>query len=114
MKIFIGILAGIINGMFSTGGGMILVPALIYILNMEDIKARATSIFCIIPIVIINIIFYNAKKIDIGNKVILLCAIGGIIGGYIGSKLLVRLPQKMIKIIFTIFIIYAGFKFIIA
>ena len=46
-KMIIGILAGIISGLFSTGGGMILVPAFIYLLKLDATKARGTSIFCI-------------------------------------------------------------------
>ena len=57
-KVIIGLLAGIISGLFSTGGGMIVVPAFIYLLNMEDKKARGTSIFCILPMVVTSGIFY--------------------------------------------------------
>ena len=57
-KIIIGMIAGLISGIFSTGGGMILVPALIYILKMDNVKARATSITCILPMVITSSIFY--------------------------------------------------------
>ena len=46
-KIFIGFMAGVISGLFTAGGGLILVPAFMYMLKMEPKKARATSIFCI-------------------------------------------------------------------
>ena len=108
-KMIIGILAGTINGLFSTGGGMILVPAFIYILKMEDIKARGTSVFCILPMVITSSIFYQ-KFNYINWNISILCAIGGTIGGYIGAKLLNKLPEKIIKIFFTIFLLYAAFK----
>ena len=54
----IGILAGIINGIFSTGVGMLLVPLFMYILKMEDKKLRGTSIFCILAMVITSSFFY--------------------------------------------------------
>ena len=44
-KISIGLIAGIISGLFAAGGGMIVVPALIHIFKLEDAKARATSVF---------------------------------------------------------------------
>ena len=56
-KMIIGILAGIISGLFSTGGGMILVPAFIHLLEIENTKARRTSIFCILPMVITRSFF---------------------------------------------------------
>ena len=57
-KASIGLLAGIVSGLFSTGGGMILVPAFIYLLEMEDTKSRGTSVFCILPMVITSSFFY--------------------------------------------------------
>lgn len=108
-KIIIGILAGIVSGLFATGGGMILVPAFIHLLNIEDKKARGTSVFCILPMVVTSSIFYyQGNYID--WKVAFLCAIGGTVGGYIGAKLLKKLPAKTMKIAFTIFLIYVSFK----
>ncbi len=108
-KVIIGILAGIISGLFSTGGGMILVPAFIYLLNLEDTKARGTSVFCILPMVVTSSFFYY-KGNYIDWKVAIFCAIGGAIGGYIGAKLLKKLPEKVLKISFTVFLIYVSFK----
>ena len=108
----VGILAGIISGLFSTGGGMILVPAFIYLLKLDNTKARGTSVFCILPMVVTSSFFYY-KENFIDWKVAILCAIGGAIGGYIGAKLLKRLPVKILKIAFTIFLIYASYKMLI-
>ena len=107
----IGLLAGVISGLFSTGGGMILVPAFIHLLNMEDTKSRGTSVCCILPMVITSSFFYY-KGNYINWKVAILCAIGGSIGGYIGAKLLKRLPEKTLKIVFTMFLIYMSYKMI--
>lgn len=110
-KIIIGLLAGFISGFFSTGGGMILVPSFIYILNEKADISRATSVFCILPMVITSSFFYY-KNNYIDWKVGLLCASGGIIGGYIGAKLLKKLPDYIFKIVFTGFLIYVAFKMI--
>lgn len=110
-NIIIGLLAGIVSGLFSTGGGMILVPAFIHVLNIEATKARGTSVFCILPMVITSSFFYY-KSNFIDWKVAILCAIGGTVGGYIGAKLLKKLPEKVMKIAFTIFLIYVSYKMI--
>ena len=110
-EIIIGTLAGIISGLFSTGGGMILVPAFIYILNIEATKARGTSVFCILPMVLTSSLFYY-KSNFIDWKISLLCAIGGTIGGYIGAKLLKKIPEKIMKIVFTVFLIYISYRMI--
>ncbi|MGN1269493.1 MAG: sulfite exporter TauE/SafE family protein [Clostridia bacterium] len=77
-RILVGFSAGIISGLFTSGGGLILVPAFLYMLKMEPKKARATSIFCILPMVIITAIFYGQSNL-INWHTGILCAIGGII-----------------------------------
>ena len=94
-KIIIGLLAGFISGLFSTGGGLILVPAFTYLLKLDTVEARATS-------------FFYAKNKYIDWKLGFLCAIGGIIGSYIGSKILSKIPTFILKIAFTIFLIYVA------
>lgn len=111
-KGIIGFFAGLVSGLFATGGGLILVPAFVYLLKESEAKARATSIFCILPLVIISgISYYTNNYIDweVGIK----CAIGGIIGGILGAKLLKRIPDYILKISFTIFLIYVSVKMII-
>ena len=110
-KISIGMIAGLISGIFSTGGGMILVPALIYILKMDNVKARATSITCILPMVITSSFFYagnNYLNWNIGLQ----CALGGIIGGVIGAKCLKKIPDFILKLSFAIFLSYMAIKMI--
>ena len=110
-KILIGFFAGIISGLFASGGGMILVPAFIYLLKMSEVESRATSVICILPMVVTSGIFYYTNDY-IDWKIGMLCAIGGVIGGIVGAKLLNKLPTKYLKIAFTIFLIYASYKMI--
>ncbi len=111
-KILIGISAGVICGMFASGGGLILVPIFAYIMKLSEKESRATSLFCILPMVIVTAIVYSKSNFmdwNIGIK----CAIGGIIGGIIGSKLLNVIPDKYLKIFFIIFLFYAGINIIL-
>jgi hypothetical protein len=110
-KIIIGLCAGVVSGLFATGGGMIVVPALVYLLGLEEGKARATSLFVILPMVIISGIFYF-KNNYINWKIGILCAIGGMIGSFLGSKFLKKIPEIYLKISFTIFLIYVSIKFL--
>lgn len=110
-NIVIGIMAGLISGFFSTGGGMLLVPTFLYLYKLEDRKARATSSVCILPMVLTSGIFYYQNNY-IDWKIALLCATGGIIGGYIGAKLLKNLNEKYFKLAFIIFLIYTSIKFL--
>lgn len=111
-KINIGLISGFITGLFATGGGTLLILAFIYFFKMGEKEARATAICCVLPATIISFIFY-AKKGALDIKLSILCAIGGIIGSIIGTKLLSKLSDRILKICFTIFLIYVSIKFII-
>lgn len=111
-KILIGIIAGFISGLFAAGGGMIIVPAFVHIFKLDEAEARATSVFAILPMVITSgLFYYNNNYVDwtLGIK----CAFGGIIGGFIGAKLLRKLSDKVLKMIFIIFLTYVSIKMII-
>jgi len=110
-NIIIGSLAGLTCGIFGTGGGMILVPSMVYILKINPKKARATSLCCMLAMVIASSIFYY-KNNYINWKIGLLCAVGGIGGGYLGAKLLRKVPDYILKIAFICFLIYASYNMI--
>lgn len=110
-KILIGFIAGMISGFFTAGGGLILVPAFIYMLKMEPKKARATSIFCILPMVITTAFFYSNNNL-INWKTGIYCATGGIAGGFVGAKLLNKVSDKYLKVAFAMFLLYASYNMI--
>lgn len=75
-KTLIGLIAGVVTGLFGSGGGMILVPAFTFILKLGEKESRATSVFCILPMVCTSSIFYfNSSYIDL--KTGIFCAIRG-------------------------------------
>ena len=112
-KMIIGLSAGLVSGFFATGGGMIVVPALVYLLNQDEKTARATSVFVILPMVVTSGIFYY-KNNYIDWKIGILCAIGGIIGGFLGAKYLKKIPDKILRLAFIIFLVYVSAKMIMS
>ena len=110
-KISIGFAAGLICGLFSTGGGMIMVPGFMYILNKEPKLARATTSICILPMVLVSSFFYY-KNDYINWNLSILCSIGGILGGIIGAYLLQIVNDKYLKAVFIIILIYTSIKMI--
>lgn len=108
----IGFISGIISGLFGAGGGMILVPAFSFLNKMEEKEARATSIFCILPLVITSCIIYM-KNQNINWNIGIKTAAGGIIGGIIGSILLKKLDNKILNILFVIFLLYVSIRMVI-
>ena len=107
-----GLLAGIVSGFFGAGGGMILVPFMTLVLKNEEVESRATTILCIFFMVLTSSFFYY-KENSVDWIVAIKCAVGGIIGGVIGSKLLINLDKKVLKIFFVVLLIYSGIKMII-
>ena len=108
-KILIGFISGIFSGLFASCGGMMLLPACIYFFKLDEKEARATTIFCILPMVLTTAYFYS-KNYQINWNVGIKVAIGGVIGAFLGTKLLQKLDNKWLKIVFIIFLFYAIFN----
>ena len=105
--VILGAITGFLSGLFASGGGLIAVPGLVYFVHTGEKEARAIAIFSILPMVLTSMIFYNrAGNIDF--KMGILCGIGGLVGGYIGAKLLKKINDKYLSLIFIIFLIYAA------
>ena len=105
----VGFIAGIISGLFASGGGLVLVPAFCFFCGMDEKKSRGTSIFCVLFLVIVSgLIYFKGNFIDWGVGI--KCALGGVVGGWIGSKLLKRLNEEALKAIFIVFLGYVSIK----
>lgn len=89
------------------GGGLILIPLYNKLFSSDEKETRSTTIFCILPMVITTSIIYGNSNF-INLELAIYCSIGGIIGSFIGSKLLMKLNSKYLKLIFILFIIYSG------
>lgn len=109
--ISIGIITGFINGLFGSGGGTIVVPALVFFLGINDYKAHATAISIILPLSIISTIIYLSNK-SINLKIALPVAIGGVVGSFIGAKTLNKIPINILRKIFGSVIIYTAIRMI--
>ncbi len=106
-KAFIGFITGVLCGLFSSGGGLILVPYISNFFNKNEKEARAISIFCILIMVVTSIIVYhNFERPDL--KIAIYSAIGGVIGSIIGTKILEKISDKILTAIFILFTIYAA------
>lgn len=108
----IGIITGLINGLFGSGGGIILVPCLVFIMNIEDHKAHATAISIILPISIISsLIYYRYNIVDFSLS--LKVAAGSVTGALAGSYLLNKISVNILRKIFGIFMIIAAIRMVL-
>ena len=103
--IFLGIAAGALSGLVGVGGGIIIVPALIYILEMNQMQAQGVSLAVLLmPVGFLGVWnYYQAGNIQF--SIALLIALGFVFGSYFGSKLALQLPDYKIKFIFALVIL---------
>ena len=110
--LLVGLIAGAMSGLVGIGGGIIIVPVLVYFLNFNQQQAQGTTLFMFLfPIGILGVMnYYKAGYVDI--KTALIVGSTFIIGSYFGSKLAISLDQKTVKQIFGVIIVLLGFKMI--
>ena len=106
----IGVVAGFANGLFGSGGGTIVVPAMERFLKIEPHKAHATAIAIILPLSILSMFM---KNLDVQWFNVIVLSIGGMVGGFIGAKLLNKISDKWLHKIFGAFMILAAVKMIL-
>ena len=110
--ICIGLLAGVLNGLFGAGGGSLVVPAMEKFLDMDEKKSHATAIAIILMMSVVSSVAYIYKGyFDV--RLWLNVSIGGIIGGFVGAKILGKIPKKWLKIIFGGVICVTAIKMIL-
>lgn len=106
-----GSIIGFLNGFFGGGGGMVCVPILEKVLNLENKKAHATAIAVIFPLSLVSASIYVFNGY-IQSLPLLSIGAGVVAGGIIGSFALKFLPPKAIRIIFAIIMFAGGIKLI--
>jgi len=113
--LLIGLAAGVLSGLVGVGGGIIMVPALVFFLHYTQHQAQGTSLAVLtLPVVILASLYYYHQCQKLGTpidlKVVgLLCA-GFIIGGYFGGKIALSIDQESLKKIFALILFYTAFK----
>jgi uncharacterized membrane protein YfcA len=106
----IGIFAGILSGMIGVGGGIVIVPALIYFLGLTQMEAQGTSIALMLPPIGVLAAMNYQKTGNLEWKYAMIIAITFVIGGYIGSKISLSIPQEIVKKIFASIMMIVAIK----
>lgn len=103
--VILGFLAGIIAGMFGKGGGMIIVPALIAFFNYDTKQATGTSLAALqLPVGLPGVVIY-AQNGSLNYYYAGLIALGIVIGAFFGTKMAIKLPNKLFKKIYAAFLL---------
>jgi uncharacterized membrane protein YfcA len=108
--VLIGIASGILSGFVGVGGGIIIVPAFIFLLGMNQLNAQGTSLFVLLlPIGILAVMNYW-KAGQINWIYGLIVSLAFVAGGYFGSKLALRISPNLVRLIFGIIMVFISFK----
>ncbi len=106
----VGLAAGFLSGLVGIGGGIIIVPVLVYFLGFSQHQAQGTTLFMfLLPIGILGVLNYH-KQGFVDYKTALIICSTFIFGSYFGSKFAISLDQKTIKQVFGVIIILLGCK----
>lgn len=113
LGITVALAAGIVNGLLGTGGGIVLVFWLAYVMKSErEYSPRdifATVIAIVLPMSLVSLWVYATEgSIDFGNAAEYL--LPGVAGGVSGAFLLNKINVKLLKKIFAVMVVYAGIK----
>ena len=110
--ILIGFVAGILSGMFGVGGGIIIVPALIFFIGMSQHEAQGTSLgLMLLPIgAMAAYNYYQTGNLDV--KAGLIIASAFVLGGFFGSKMALGIEEVTLKRIFGILMMVVSIKLI--
>lgn len=105
-----GVAVGILSGMIGIGGGIIIVPSLVYFAHMSQHKAQGTSLGALVlPIGILAAWeYYKAGNMDI--KAGLLIALGFALGGYFGGLWAQHIPELMLRKVFAVVLFLVSIK----
>jgi hypothetical protein len=106
----VGIAAGMLSGLIGVGGGIVIVPALVFFLGFSQKMAQGTSLgILLLPVGLLAVYqYYKQGYVDI--RVVLTISAAFVVGSYFGSKIALSLPQETIKKIFAVFMIIIAIK----
>ena len=112
--ILIGVVAGILSGMFGIGGGIVIVPALVYFCGFSQLKAQGTSLAVMLPPVGIAAFIYYYKKGQVDLKAGILICIFIVIGSVFGAKIANNIPTSILKKVFGVLMLLISVKMILS
>lgn len=106
----IGLVAGSMSGLIGIGGGIIMVPAMVFLLGMTQHQAQGTSLAVMIPPIglLAAMQYYKQGHIDLRFAAVI--ALGFLVGGMIGGKFAIDLPEAILRKVFACVLIAIAVK----
>jgi uncharacterized membrane protein YfcA len=106
--LLLGLFAGVMVGLLGIGGGVVLVPAMVYLLHMDQHMAQGTSLFILLPPVGLGAWREYWKQGQVDLKAGILCALGMLVGAYAGSLIALLMAARHLKGMFGCFLMLSA------
>lgn len=109
----IGLIAGVLAGMFGIGGGLVIVPALLYFMKMSEVDAIGTSLAALIPPV--GLLgareYYRSGHVNLTYALVV--AAGLFLGSYFGARIILSLPPLVIRRVYAVFLVIVAARMLL-
>ena len=110
LLIAIGLVAGTLGGMVGLGGGIILIPALILIMKLDQQTAQGTSIAIMLPPIGLFAVYNYYKAGYVNIKYAMIIAAAFMVGGYLGSSIALKISADLMRKIFSVLLVVIAIK----
>jgi uncharacterized membrane protein YfcA len=113
LYVLLGLIAGVLGGMFGIGGGTILIPALVYVFGLTQHQAQGTSLAIMIPPIglLAALRYYYSGNVKL-NMAAFIC-IGFFLGGLIGASLIQNVSEPLLKKLFGVYLLFVSLRMIL-
>jgi len=109
----VGLVAGSMSGLLGVGGGIIMVPLLVALVHLSQHQAHATSLAAIVPIGLVGALTFALEN-EIDFTVAALLALGALAGAPVGARIMSRVKERPLKIMFGVLMTGVGVQLLVA
>jgi len=106
--VLLSLAVGVLVGLLGIGGGVVLVPALVYLLHYDQHMAQGTSLLILLPPIGLGALREYWKNGQVDLRAGIYCALGFLVGGYGGGKMAVPMPSNVLKAVFGCFLMMSA------
>ncbi len=112
--LIIGVAAGVMSGLVGIGGGVVVVPALIFLLGFTQQKAQGTTLAMLVPPIGILAAWTYYRQGFVDLRIAGIICLGFLLGGLVGARIATGLPDGMLEKIFAVVLLFISVKMFFA
>jgi uncharacterized membrane protein YfcA len=112
LYILLGVVAGIFSGLIGIGGGIIIVPALVLLFGLSQHTAQGTTLALMVPPIGLLAAWAYYKQGFVDLKIAAFVCLGFFVGGLLGAKFAIGIPETILKKIFGIVLLAVSIRMI--